>query len=137
MTMPLFPTLNALLNFCAMVLLIFGFVSIKKRETAKHKKIMLASLVVSLVFLTSYLIYHYQHGSTPYPHYNWTRILYFSVLIPHIILAAVQTPFILYMVWQAWRGNFTRHKRIARWIWPIWMFVSISGVVVYLMLYQL
>ncbi|MBN1479924.1 DUF420 domain-containing protein [candidate division KSB1 bacterium] len=136
MNTPLHPTLNAILNFCAMILLVLGFVNIKKRKIPDHKKFMLAALVISLLFLASYLYYHYHSGSTPYPHYDWTRILYFSILLPHIILAAVQTPFILYIVWQAWKGNFARHKKIAWWIWPVWMFVSISGVVVYLMLYQ-
>jgi uncharacterized membrane protein YozB (DUF420 family) len=98
---------------------------------------MLGALFVSFLFLTTYVIYHYQSGSMPYPYHNWTRTLYFIILVPHIILAALQLPFIVYMVWHALKGNFIKHKHVARWIWPVWMYVSISGVLVYLMLYQL
>lgn len=136
MNQPFLPTLNALLNLSATILLVFGFINIKKRNIVSHKKFMLGALFVSILFLTSYVIYHYQSGSTPYPHYNWTRALYFIILIPHIILAALQLPFIVYMVWHALRSNFIKHKKVARWIWPVWMYVSISGVMVYLMLYQ-
>jgi len=137
MTVSALPTLNAILNSIATVLLILGFVNIKKKRIDRHKTFMLAALVTSALFLTSYLIYHAQVGSTPYPHYDWTRTLYFIILIPHIILAAVMTPFILIMVWHAWKEQFEKHKRLARWVWPVWIFVSISGVIVYLMLYQL
>jgi len=99
-------------------------------------RIMVAALVVSILFFTSYLIYHSYAGSTPYQRYDWTRPLYFAILVPHSILAAVQLPFIFLMVWRASRKEFDKHKKIARWIWPVWMFVSISGVFVYLMLYH-
>ena len=72
-----------------------------------------------------------------YPYHDWTRPLYFVILIPHIILAALMTPFIFYIVYQAWRGEFSKHRRVARLVWPVWMFVSVTGVIVYLMLYQL
>ncbi len=136
MTILMLPTLNAALNLCASMLLLFGFISIKRKRRETHKKFMIAALLVSALFLTSYLIYHYFAGSTPYPHFDWTRPFYFAILIPHIILAAVQLPFILIMVWRAIRKEFDKHKKIARWIWPVWMFVSISGVLVYLMLYH-
>jgi uncharacterized membrane protein YozB (DUF420 family) len=97
---------------------------------------MIAALVASAVFLTTYLIYHYQVGSVPYPYYDWTRPLYFAILIPHVILAAVMVPFIITAVWFALRGQFERHRRIVRWLWPVWMFVSLSGLAVYLLLYR-
>jgi uncharacterized membrane protein YozB (DUF420 family) len=96
---------------------------------------MLSALVSSALFLASYLIYHAQVGSVPYPHHDWSRPIYFTILIPHVILAAVMTPFIIAAVVFALRGQFERHKRIVRWLWPVWIFVSISGVVVYVMLY--
>lgn len=131
------PTLNAALNSISAVLLAFGYISIRRGRQESHKRFMLAALASSALFLTSYLIYHYAVGSVPYPYDDWTRPVYFTVLIPHVILAAVMTPFILVMVWRALRGQFDRHRQLARWVWPVWMFVSVSGVVVYLMLYVL
>ena len=131
------PTVNALLNALAACLLLWGYVMIRRGRRDTHKKIMLSALVVSAAFLTTYLIYHAQVGSVPYQHHDWTRPLYFAILIPHIILAGLMVPFIIALVTFALRGNFTRHKRLARWVWPVWMFVSVSGVAVYLMLYHL
>ena len=131
------PTVNALLNALAACLLLWGYVMIRRGRRDPHKKIMLSALVVSAAFLTTYLIYHAQVGSVPYQHHDWTRPLYFAILIPHIILAGLMVPFIIALVTFALRGNFTRHKRLARWVWPVWMFVSVSGVAVYLMLYHL
>lgn len=129
------PALNALLNSISLILLLFGFWQIKRHNAAAHKRIMLAAVAASALFLTSYLIYHAQAGSVPYPHHDWTRPLYFAILIPHIILAAVMVPFILLALWRAWRQQFDRHKRIVRWIWPVWVFVSLSGVTIFAMLY--
>ena len=98
---------------------------------------MTAALASSALFLISYLIYHYNAGSVPFPYLGWTRVLYYTILIPHIILAAVMVPFILIAVWHAWKKQFDRHKRLTRWVLPVWMFVSLSGVVIYLMLYHL
>lgn len=98
---------------------------------------MWSALVSSTLFLISYLIYHYRAGSVPYPYHDWTRVLYFVILIPHVILAAVMVPFIIAAVYFAIRGRFDKHTRITRWLWPVWMFVSISGVIVYIMLYLL
>lgn len=131
------PTINALLNATAACLLLWGYVMIRRGHRDTHKKIMLSALVVSAAFLMTYLIYHAQVGSVPYAHYDWTRPVYFAILIPHIILAGLMVPFIITLVVFALRGNFTRHKRLARWVWPVWMFVSVSGVAVYLMLYHL
>jgi putative membrane protein len=131
------PSLNALLNFISSVLLITGFVFIKKGLRNRHKKTMLSAVCSSALFLISYLIYHNAVGSVPYPYHDWTRILYFVILIPHIILAGVMVPFILIALWLALRGTFEKHKKIARYVLPVWLFVSVSGLAVYFMLYIL
>ena len=131
------PTLNAVLNLISTVLLAFGYYHIRRGNRTVHKRFMLAALVSSALFLTCYLVYHYQVGSVPYPYHDWTRALYFTVLIPHVILATLMTPFIIAIVWFAFRETFARHRRLARFVWPVWMFVSVTGVIVYLMLYVL
>ena len=131
------PTLNAALNLVSAVLLVLGRRWIKRARPSAHKKTMLAALASSALFLISYLVYHYRVGSVPYPHYDWTRVLYFIVLVPHVILAAVMVPFILAAVWYALHARFDTHKRLVRYVWPVWVFVSISGLVVYAMLYRL
>ena len=99
---------------------------------------MLAALSFSALFLICYLYYHSQVGSVPYERQDWTRPVYFAILVPHIILAALMAPFIIGTVWLALgRGDFHAHARLARWVWPAWIFVSISGVAVYAMLYRL
>lgn len=137
MTIRDLPALNAILNATSAVLLFFGFVQIKNKNKEAHKKFMLSALVVSALFLISYSIYHAHVGSVPYPRFDWTRPVYFAILIPHVILAAIMTPFILIIVIRAWKSQFEKHKRLARWVWPVWMFVSLSGVIVYFMLYLL
>ncbi len=96
---------------------------------------MLSALITSFIFLASYLFYHSQVGSIPYARHDWTRPLYFAILIPHSILAAVIVPFIIAAVWYALHQKFDRHKKLVRWVWPAWMFVSLSGIAVYMMLY--
>ncbi len=131
------PALNATLNSISAVLLLIGFVLIKREQIQNHKKVMLSALATSLLFLTSYLIYHFNVGSVPYPHHDWTRPLYFAILIPHTILATAMTPFIIVAVRRAFHEDYEKHKKIVRWIWPVWMFVSVTGVIVYFMLYHL
>lgn len=131
------PTVNALLNLTSVVLLFAGRVMIKRGRQETHKKLMLSALVSSALFLASYLIYHAIVGSVPYGHHDWTRTLYFAILIPHSFFAAVMVPFIIAAVWLALRQKFDAHRRIVRWLWPVWIFVSLSGIVVYVMLYQL
>ena len=137
MTPGFHPTLNAIFNGIAACLLAWGYVMIRKQRRATHKTIMIAALIASAAFLVSYLIYHQRVGSVPYPYHDWTRPLYFAILIPHVILAGVMVPFIIAAVIYAFKGRFDRHKRITVWLWPVWMFVSVSGVVIYLMLYRL
>lgn len=129
------PTLNAILNASASVFLLLGYRAIRRGDRVQHKKWMVIALILSILFLTSYLIYHYAVGSVPYPHHDWTRPLYFAILIPHVILATLMTPFILMIVRWAFLENFAKHRKLARIVWPVWMFVSVTGVVVYAMLY--
>lgn len=131
------PTLNALLNLTSAILLVIGYINICKGRKDAHKAFMMAALAVSAAFLISYTVYHLNIGSRPYPHHDWTRPLYFTILIPHVLLAALMTPFIVWGVINAVRGRFAMHKRIMRIVWPVWMFVSVTGVIVYVMLYQM
>ena len=129
------PLVNAILNSIATVFLIRGFILIKAGKKDEHKKAMLTALTVSALFLISYLVYHYEVGSVPFTAEGFVRLVYFVILIPHVILAAVMTPFILFLLYFALTDRFEKHKKLARWVWPVWVFVSISGVVVYLMNY--
>ncbi len=131
------PTLNAILNFISAVLLGIGYTFIKRNDPVRHKKIMISALVSSALFLISYLIYHRAVGSVPYPYHDWTRPVYFIILIPHVILAGLMVPFILAAVWFAFKQRFNKHIKLVKWVWPVWMFVSVSGIVIYLMLYLL
>jgi len=130
------PTLNAILNSISTILLFLGYLNIKRGNRHTHKKLMIGALVSSALFLVSYLFYHAEVGSVPYPHFDWTRPVYYIILVPHVILAAVMVPFILLAVWHAWKNRFEKHVRITRWIWPVWMYVSVSGVFIYIMLYR-
>ena len=129
------PHLNAALNAVSTVLLITGWRLIKRREIARHRLCMIAAVVTSALFLTSYVIYHANIGSKPFPGTGLIRIVYFTILIPHVILAAVSLPFILVTFARGLRRQDATHKRIARVTFPIWLFVSVTGVVVYGMLY--
>lgn len=131
------PTLNAFLNGTSAILLIFGRIFIKQNRPDLHKRFMIAALASSVLFFISYLIYHNHVGSIPYLKQDWTRPVYFAILIPHTILATVMVPFIIAAVIFALKGRFEKHKRLVRWVWPVWIFVSVSGIVVYLMLYVL
>jgi uncharacterized membrane protein YozB (DUF420 family) len=131
------PTLNAVLNLTSAILLLIGRIQIKRSRADRHQRIMIAALVSSAMFLTSYLVYHAKVGSVPYDRHDWTRPVYFAVLAPHVVLAGLMGPFILAAVYFALRGKFDSHRRLVRWVWPVWMFVSVSGIVVYLMLYHL
>ena len=131
------PTVNAILNGTAGILLLLGYIQIRKGNRDTHKKFMITALAVSLLFLTSYVIYHIQVGSIPYPYHDWTRPVYFIILIPHVILAIVMGPFIIIAVRHALKDNIEKHKRFVRWVFPVWMYVSVTGVVIYLMLYRL
>ena len=130
------PTINAALNATAATLIGTGFYFIKQKNIRAHKVCMIAALAVSTLFLTSYLFYHYNVGSVRFTKQGWIRSVYFPVLISHTILAALILPMVLRTTYLAFKGRFTNHVRIARWTFPTWMYVSITGVVVYVMLYH-
>ncbi len=131
------PPLNAALNAVVSVLLAAGFGFIRAKRFAAHKACMLTAVAVSAVFLASYLYYHYHAGSTPFQGQGFVRTLYFTILISHTILAAVILPLVIITVTLALRGRIERHRRIARWTLPLWFYVSVTGVVIYWMLYQM
>ena len=131
------PLVNASLNAIATVLLIFGYVCIRRRRIAAHRAAMVAAFATSVLFLISYLIYHAHAGSRPFPGQGNIRVIYFVILITHIVLAATIPPLAGITLWRAYRRRFDRHMKIARWTLPLWLYVSITGIVVYWMLYQL
>jgi uncharacterized membrane protein YozB (DUF420 family) len=129
------PTVNAILNSTSAVLLVTGFAFIKKGQIQKHLICMASALMVSTLFLISYLFYHYHVGSVRYQGIGFLRTIYFTILISHTILAALIVPLILRTLYLAVRGRFDLHRRWARWTFPLWLYVSITGVVIYAMLY--
>jgi len=129
-------TVNAGLNATAAVLIGTGFYFIKQKNIQAHKACMIAAMVVSAVFLTSYLVYHYNVGSVRFTKQGWIRGVYFPLLLTHTVLAAVVLPMILRSAFLALKGRFGKHVRIARWTFPVWMYVSVTGVIVYIMLYR-
>jgi len=130
------PTVNAALNLTAAILIGTGIYFIKQKNIRAHKVCMIMALAVSALFLTSYLIYHYNVGSVRFTKQGWIRGVYFPLLISHAVLAAVVLLLVLRTAFLALKGRFVSHVRIARWTFPTWMYVSITGVVVYLMLYH-
>jgi len=131
------PAVNATLNSASALLLAAGYLFIRRGEIAAHRRCMLAALTASALFLTSYLIYHYNVGSVPFAGRGWIRGVYFTILISHTILAVVIVPLVLITLTRALKANFLRHRAIARWTLPLWFYVSVTGVVVYWMLYRL
>ena len=131
------PHLNACLNGTSAVLLISGYWFIRSGNVAAHRTCQVSALVVSLLFLASYLTYHYHHGTTRFQGTGLVRPIYFTILISHTILAIVIVPLVALTFYRALRQDFTRHRRIARITLPLWLYVSITGVIVYLMLYQI
>ena len=137
MTLRDLPTLNATLNALSAVLLIAGYRYIRRREIARHRLCMLTAFGVSVVFLVCYLVYHYNVGSVRFPRPGWVKNVYLTILTTHTILA-VTVPFLAIITLnRALRGRFDKHRKIARWTFPIWLYVSVTGVIVYLMLYHL
>ena len=130
------PALNATFNATATVLLLVGFTLIRKRRIQAHRRVMLTAFGVSIAFLISYVIYHSQVGSVHYAKAGPIRYLYFSILTTHTILAATVPVLAIITLRRALKGDFQRHHKIAVWTFPIWLYVSVTGVVVYLMLYQ-
>lgn len=137
MTLADLPALNATLNGTCAVLLTIGYVLIRRRRIRQHRRVMIAAFVTSTLFLTSYLIYHANIGSKPFPGTGAIRIVYLTILVSHILLAMATVPMALITLSRALRERFDRHAAIARWTLPIWLYVSITGVIVYVMLYKL
>ncbi|HEY8535602.1 MAG TPA: DUF420 domain-containing protein [Vicinamibacterales bacterium] len=137
MTVSDLPAVNASLNAASGVCLALGYYFIRRRRIAHHRAAMLAAFGLSTLFLISYVIYHANAGSRPFPGQGPIRIVYFGILVTHIILAAGIVPLALLTLVRGLKRDDERHRRIARLTWPIWMYVSVTGVLIYLMLYQL
>lgn len=132
----IFPALNATLNGASAVLIATGRILIRRKKVNLHRACMIAAVATSTLFLASYLYYHARVGSVRFPGQGWTRPAYFTLLISHTVLAAAVVPLVIWSLTLGLRGRFDRHRRIARWAYPIWLYVSITGVLVYLVLYQ-
>jgi uncharacterized membrane protein YozB (DUF420 family) len=133
----LLPAVNASLNALSTVFLTVGWLFIRRGEMRRHRACMIAALVTSALFLTSYLVYHAKVGSVPFPGQGSIRIVYFAILITHVILAALILPLALMTVTRAFARRFDRHRKIARVTLPIWLYVSVTGVVIYVMVYRM
>lgn len=131
------PTLNACLNTIASILLIRGWLLIRRREIEAHRKTMIAAFSVSTLFLISYLFYHYNVGSVKFQKTGPIRIVYFTILLTHTILAMAVAPMAILTLYRGLKGQFDRHRKLAKLTLPVWLYVSVTGVIVYLMLYHL
>ena len=134
--MSFLPALNALLNTTAAALLAWGWTLIRRGHREKHRRVMLAAFATSVLFLASYLVYHAQAGSVRFQKTGPIRTVYLTILLTHTVLAAAVAPLALVTLTRALKGRFESHRAIARWTLPIWLYVSVTGVVVYLMLYR-
>jgi uncharacterized membrane protein YozB (DUF420 family) len=130
------PAVNATLNATSGVLLLIGYLLIRARRIEQHRAVMVAAFTTSMLFLVSYVIYHAQVGSVPFTRQGWVRPLYFAILITHVTLAAVVLPLAVVTLSRGLKRRYPQHRRLARWTFPIWMYVSVTGVLVYVLLYQ-
>jgi putative membrane protein len=128
------PSANAMFNSLSALCLIFGYINIRKGKRIVHMRFMLSATVFSALFLISYITYHYFHGDTKFPGQGWIRPVYFFILITHISLSLVALPLILATLWYSLRNQFRFHKKVARWTFPVWLYVSVTGVIVYFVL---
>jgi putative membrane protein len=133
---PYLPAVDATLNAASAVLLACGFFFIRRKNVRAHKACMLSALATSVLFLACYLTYHYFHGVTRFPGHGLLRSFYLTLLGSHTVLAMVVVPLVLTTLYRAWRQRFDQHRRIARWTLPLWLYVSLTGVAVYWMLYH-
>ena len=136
MTVHDLPAVNASLNATSGVLLLIGYTLIRARRIAAHRAVMIAAFAASVLFLVCYLVYHAQVGSVPFPRYGFVRPLYFTILISHVLLAFTVPPLAIITLSRGLKGRYPQHRRIARWTFPIWLYVSVTGVLVYVLLYQ-
>lgn len=128
------PAVNATCNSLSAICLVFGYVNIRRGNRLTHMRFMLTATIFSTLFLISYIVYHYFHGDTKFPGHGWIRPVYFSILISHILLSTIALPLILGTLWWALRNQFRMHRRVARFTFPIWLYVSVTGVLVYALL---
>jgi uncharacterized membrane protein YozB (DUF420 family) len=131
------PALNATLNATSAAFLLAGYVLIRRGRWQLHRRCMLGALTTSTLFLISYVVYHANAGSRPFPGAGMVRVVYFAILITHVVLAAVILPLALVTTARGLRAQYGRHVRVARWTLPLWLYVSVTGVIIYLMLYQM
>jgi putative membrane protein len=129
-----FATINAVINSCVSILLIAAFVAVKNKNYVRHKNLMLTAMGLSILFLVSYIAHHLLAGDTKFGGEGAIRYIYYFILITHIFLAAIILPFILFTVYRSLTGEYAKHKKLARYTWPLWLYVSITGVVVYLLI---
>ena len=128
------PAVNAILNTCTALVLIVAYYFIRRKEIEKHRRMMYVAIMLSFVFLMSYVLYHFTTPETAFCREGWIRTVYFIVLITHVFLAAVIFPFVLFTFIRGFTGQYVRHKNMARWVYWVWLYVAVSGPVVYLML---
>ncbi len=136
MTVHDLPAVNASLNALSGVLLVTGYTLIRARRIAAHRAVMIAAFAASVLFLVCYVVYHAQVGSVPFPRYGFVRPLYFTILITHVLLAFTVPPLAIVTLTRGLKGRYPQHRAIARWTFPIWLYVSVTGVLVYVLLYQ-
>lgn len=136
MTVHDLPAVNATLNAVSGLLLVIGYILIRARRIELHRKVMIAAFGTSTLFLICYVVYHVQVGSVPFPRQGFVRPLYFTILITHVTLAAAVPPLAIVTLLRGLMGRYDAHRRIARWTFPIWLYVSVTGVLVYVLLYQ-
>ena len=136
MTVHDLPAVNASLNGVAGVLLVIGYALMRAKRIDLHRKVMITAFAVSSLFLVCYVVYHAQVGSVPFPRQGLVRPIYFTILITHVVLAATVPPLAIITLTHGLKGRFPKHRRIARWTFPIWLYVSVTGVLVYVLLYQ-
>ncbi len=137
MSINMLPTLNAILNATSGILLVIAYLLIRRKRVNAHRGVMLSAVCVSVIFLISYLIYHYHAGATRFQGTGLARPVYFFILITHTALAITIVPFVAVTLTRGLKGQFARHRKIARWTFPMWLYVSVTGVIVYLMLYHI
>jgi uncharacterized membrane protein YozB (DUF420 family) len=137
MTISDLPLLNACLNFTSALLLSTGYIQIRRQRQIAHRNCMIGAFITSSLFLASYLYYHYHARSTHFVNPPWFRPIYLTILLTHTVLAVVIVPMIFITFFRALKQRWDPHKKIARWTWPIWMYVSVTGVIIYLILYQI
>lgn len=137
MTLSDLPAINATLNATSTVFLVLGFIFIRQKKIIPHRNCMIAAFCTSVIFLTCYLIYHFNVPRTTFDKEHWFRPFYLTILLTHTVLAVVIVPMILMTLSRALKARYELHKKIARWTWPLWMYVSVTGVLIYFLLYQI